>query len=145
MYPFYLELELLKPVSDFFQKKGFKVMHEIRIGFCRADLVAFKDDKTVAVELKLSDWKKAIIQMKNYQLGSDYVYLGVPLSKSYNIIKKAEHILRKEGIGLLVVNEKNSDVKKIIHPKKSKKNMGSIKLDEIKRKRRRNYNKKRYF
>lgn len=145
MYPFYLELELIKPVSDYFKNQGYKLMYEIKIGFCRADIVGFKKNRVVAIELKLRDWKKAIVQLKNYQLGSDYVYLAVPLNKSYNIIKKAEHIIRKEGIGLLVVNEKNSNVKEIVHPKKSKKNMGSIKIAEIKRRHRRNINKRKYI
>ena len=124
MYPFYLELELFKPVCDYFKKKGYKVRREIKIGFHRADLVAFKNDEVLAVELKLRDWKKAIIQTKNYQLGSDYVYIAVPLLKSYNILRKAEHIFKKEGIGLLVVNEKNSNVSVIIKPKQSTKKIG---------------------
>jgi len=133
MYPFYLELELVKPVSDYFIEHGYTIKYEIRIGFCRADLVAFKKDKVVAVELKLSDWKKAIVQTKNYQLGADYVYLAVPLMKSYNIIRKSEHILIKNGIGLLSVNEKNCEVTKIIKAKKSKKKIASIKVEEISR------------
>ena len=129
MYPFYLELELFKPVYDYFKKKGYKVRGEIKIGFCRADLVAFKDKEVIAVELKLRNWKKAIVQVKNYQLGSDYVYIAVPLLKSYNILRKAEFIFKKEGIGLLTVNEKNSRVAKIIEPKLSTKKIGgSIKL-----------------
>jgi len=145
MYPFYLELELIKPVSDYFKKQGYTIKHEIRIGFCRADLVAFKKDKTAAVELKLSDWKKAIAQAKNYQLGADYVYIAFPLLKSYNVLRKAEHILKKEGIGLLIVKEKNCEVKKIIDAKVSKKKICSITIQEFKRNQRRNLNKKRYF
>jgi len=129
MYPFYLELELFKPVSDYFKKKGYKIRNEIKIGFCRADLVAFKDKEVIAVELKMSNWKKAIVQAKNYQFGSDYVYIAVPLLKSYNILKKAEFLLKKEGIGLLIVNEKTSKVSKIINSKISKRKIGcSIKL-----------------
>jgi len=51
MYPFYLELELIKPVSDYFISKGCEVRREVRIGYCRADIVAFKDNITTAVEL----------------------------------------------------------------------------------------------
>jgi hypothetical protein len=128
------ESELFKPVSDYFKNKGYKVRYEIRIGFCRADIVAFKNNKTTAVELKLRDWKKAIIQAKNYQLGSNYVYLGVPLSKAYNILRKAEYYIRKEGIGLLIVNEKTHDVKKYINAKLSKKQIGEVSLDKINKK-----------
>ncbi len=128
---FYQESELIKPVSDYFKNKGYKVRYEIRIGFCRADIVAFKDNKSTAVELKLRDWKKAIIQAKNYQLGSNYVYLAIPLSKVYNVLRKAEHYLKKEGIGLLIVNEKTLDVKKLINAKRSKKQIGEISFETV--------------
>jgi len=117
MYPFYLELELIKPVSDYFKKQDYDVRREIKIGYCRADLVAFKNDEVAAVELKLNDWKKAIVQAKNYQLGADYVYIAFPLFKVYNILRKAEHILKKEGIGLLIVKEVSCEVRKIIDAK----------------------------
>jgi len=132
MYPFYLELELLKPVIDFLKKQGYVVKREIKIGYCIADIVGFKDDTVIAVELKLSNWKKAIIQAKNYQLGSDFVYLAFPLEKSYNILRKAESKLKKEGIGLLVVNEKNCIVSEIIKPRESNRLFGKIMLNEQK-------------
>jgi hypothetical protein len=134
MSQFYQESELIKPISDYFKNKGYNVRYEIRIGFCRADIVAFKNDRTTAVELKLRDWKKAIIQAKNYQLGSNFVYIALPLSKVYNILRKAEHNLRNEGIGLLIVNEKTNDVKKYINAKLSKKQLGEISLDSIDKK-----------
>ena len=131
MSQFCQESELIKPVSDYFKINGYKVRYEIRIGFCRADIVAFKDKKTTAVELKLHDWKKAIIQAKNYQLGSNYVYIALPLSRAYNILRKAEYYLKKEGIGLLIVNEKTFLVKKYINAKHSKKQIGEISLSTI--------------
>jgi hypothetical protein len=137
MYPFYLELELIKPVSDYLKDRGYNVLYEIRIGFCRADLVGFKDDEVVAVELKLRDYKKAIVQAKNYMLGADNVYLAVPLFKSYNILRKAEYHLKKEGIGLLVVNEKTCKVSEIIKPRKTKNKIASITKREIMNNRRR--------
>ena len=133
MYPFYLELELVKPVVDYFKNQGYVVKREVRIGFCRADIVAFKDNKVTAVELKLNDWKKAIVQAKNYQLGTNYVYLAFPLMKSYNVLRKAEVTLEKEGIGLLTVNEETCEVCKIIDAMQSRRTMGTITLEELKR------------
>jgi hypothetical protein len=133
MHPFYLELELIKPVEDFFKAKDYQIFREIKIGYCRADIVAINDKHTIAVELKLSDWKKALVQSKNYQLGADYVYIALPLMKSYNILRKAKENFENEGIGLLVVNEKTSKVKKIISPKKSKRKFCSISVEEIKK------------
>ena len=133
MYPFYLELELVKPVVDYFKKQGYVVKREVRIGFCRADIVAFKNKTVTAVELKLNDWKKAIVQAKNYQLGTNYVYLAFPLMKSYNVLSKAEVMLKKEGIGLLTVNEETCEVCKIIDAMQSRRTMGAITLEELKR------------
>ena len=141
MDPFYREFELIKPVSDYFKNQGYNIRREVRIGYCRADLVAFKNGVSTAIELKLSDRKKAIIQAKNYQLGVDYVYLAFPLWKSYSLLRKSEHILKREGIGLLIVNEKTCDVRKIIGAKPSNKKFTSVKLDEIDR-RRKNRNSK---
>ena len=81
--------------------------------------------------MKLRDWKKAIVQAKNYQLGADYVYIAFPLMKSYNVIRKAEITLKKEGIGFLIVNEKTCKISEIIHPKLSTKKMGKITFKEI--------------
>jgi len=133
MFPFYLELELVKPVVDYFKIQGYVVKREVRIGFCRADIVAFKNKTVTAVELKLNDWKKAIVQAKNYQLGTNYVYLAFPLMKSYNVLRKAEVILKKEGIGLLTVNEETCEVCKIIDAMQSRRTMGTITLEELRR------------
>ena len=145
MHPFFLELELIKPVSDYLKNKGYQVFHEIKIGFCRADLVGFKNDEVVAVELKLSDWKKAIKQAKNYQLGADYVYLAFPLDKSFNVLRKAEYILKKEKIGLFVIKEENCEVRKILKAKKSNRKICSMTISEVKRTYKRKSNKKRYY
>lgn len=119
MDPFYLECELVHPVTTYFKEQGYKVKEEMKIGFYRADLVCRKKDKLVAVELKLRDYKKAIAQAKNYQLGVSYVYVAFPLFKVSNVLRKREYLLRKEGIGLLVVNEQSCEVKEIIEPQQS--------------------------
>jgi hypothetical protein len=131
MYQFCHESDLFKPVSDYFKNQGYNIRGEVKIGFCRADIVAYKKDEVVGVELKISDWKKAIVQAKNYQLGCDYIYLAFPLSKVYNILKKAEHIIKKEGIGLLVISEKDFSVRKIINPEQSNKKMGSLSINNF--------------
>jgi hypothetical protein len=135
MNKFNYEIELIKPVTEYFKKQDCLILNEIRIGFCRADIVAFKPDETViSVELKLTNWKKAIIQAQNYQLGSDFVYVAFPLGKTYNVLRKASHIFEKEGIGLLGVNELTNKVQKIINAKQSNKKFSSISLYEINKK-----------
>lgn len=131
MYPFYREIELLGPVFNHFKKQGYEVSQEVRIGFCRADVVALKNDIVIAIELKLRDWRNAIVQVKNYQLGADYVYIAFPMMKSYSVLRKAEITLKREGIGLLIVNEITCKISEIIHPKLSTKKIGKITFKEI--------------
>ena len=133
MHPFYREVELHKPISDFFGNQGYTIVREVRIGFCRADIVAFKENTVIAVELKLSDWKKAFVQAKNYQLGADYVYLAFPLTKIVTLMKKSEHKFKDEGIGLLSVNEKTCHVSIVITAKPSKRKFASLSLATIQR------------
>lgn len=133
MSPFSYEVELIKPVKQYFIKKGFTVFHEIRIGFCRADIVAINDDTVIAVELKLSDWKKALIQVRNYQLAAGYVYIAVPLKKVDLILKRAAEQLQKEGIGLLSVDERDNSIVFHVDAKRSVKMFGCLKIEELKR------------
>ncbi|MBN2602725.1 MAG: hypothetical protein JXA91_01170 [Candidatus Thermoplasmatota archaeon] len=133
IHSFYREWELTKPVSDYFKKEGYVVKKEVKIGYCRADLVAFRNGITVAIELKLAGWKKAITQARNYQLGADYVYIASPLMKVDIFLRKAKMFMKNEGIGLLAINEKTCNVIRIIEPKKSKKVLGKITLVELER------------
>jgi len=135
MHPFYREIELFKPVSDYFISQGYTIRREVRIGYCRADLIACKQNEVIAVELKLRDRKKAIVQALNYQIGADYVYLAFPLQHSLTVLRKAEHQLKKQGIGLLVVNEKTVEVTELIPAQYSKKKFISLTTQEIDRKR----------
>jgi len=53
--------------------------------------------------------------------------------KSYNVLRKTELMLKREGIGLLTVNEETCEVCKIIDAMQSRRTMGTITLEELKR------------
>jgi len=132
MGSFTMEYELFKPVVTYFEQRHCLVASEVRIGFCRADLVAFHPDHIVsAVELKLADWKKAIVQARNYQLGADYVYLAFPEKKCSLVLKRAENTLRKQGIGLLAVDEQTQSIDVLISSRISSNKFGTITTDEV--------------
>ncbi len=69
-----------------------------------------------SIEFKLNNWRKAIEQIEDYMLISDYTYLCMPERK---ISKKLESILIEKGIGLLLYNQKEDYIKKEILPKMS--------------------------
>ena len=145
MDPFYREFELLKPVSDYFTTRGYTVVQEVNIGYCRADLVAFKNAAVTAIELKLHDRKKAVVQAKNYQLGADYVYLAFPLFNSYSLLRKSESVLIKEGIGLLVVDECTCEVRKIIEAAPSARKFTTMTLAEVQKQRMKRQSMMRFY
>jgi hypothetical protein len=70
----------------------------------RIDLYAFsrKANATVAIELKLNDWRRALIQTMLYQLCADLVYIAMP-ERSARRVDKSE--LESIGIGLIAVRD----------------------------------------
>jgi hypothetical protein len=99
------EKQLLKPVAKFAQEQGFSLQeHELPFYEYRIDLYGFSahHNSTVAFELKLTDWRRALEQALLYQLCSDYVYIAMP-ERSAGKVDVAE--LRSQGIGLISVLE----------------------------------------
>lgn len=102
---FYKESQLLKPVARFAQQQGFCLQeHEVPFYEYRIDLYGFcaHNDATVAIELKLTDWRRALEQALLYQLCSDYVYIAMP---ERSAVKVDTEELRRQGIGLISVLE----------------------------------------
>ncbi|MBU0498106.1 MAG: hypothetical protein KKC68_00200 [Candidatus Thermoplasmatota archaeon] len=126
--PYYYELELIHPMEQYLTIKGYIVQHEVKIGFCRADLVGFKKNEVLAVELKLKEWNKALIQARNYQLGADYVYIGIPLLRAGSLLRKKQTILESEGIGVYTINEKSGAVHQLLPAQPSSKKFGTLEL-----------------
>ena len=99
------ESQLLKPVARFAQQQGF-CLQERELPFYEYRIVLYgfsaRSDSTIAVELKLTDWRRALEQALLYQLCSDYVYIAMP-ERSAGKVDKAE--LQSQGIGLISVLE----------------------------------------
>jgi len=131
MHPFYLEAELIHPVKTYFQHQGYRVYEEQRLGFRIADIVGIKKNTVIAVELKLRDYKTALAQAKTYQLAADYVFLAFPLMQCPRVLRKCEHILHKEGIGLLGVHEETCEIRELIKAMVSQRKMTSLTQKEL--------------
>ena len=96
------EDELLDPVSRYLERQSYCVQPEVPFFDRRMDLAGYSgpEDPTVAVELKLNNWGRAVEQACVYQLCSDLVYIAMPEYSSSNVDL---HELRVHGIGLLSV------------------------------------------
>jgi hypothetical protein len=104
-----LERELLKPVSEFLRDRGCEFLMPELMFFDRGiDLYGICGGRirtSYAVELKLTDWKKALRQAAIYQLCSDFCYVALP-SRTINIVDPEP--FKESGVGLLSVREDDS-------------------------------------
>lgn len=114
-----LERELIEPIKRYLREQGcHTVVSELRFFDRGIDLYAIKEGRprlTYAVELKLTDWQRAIQQAAVYQLCSDLSYIAMPL-KSILLLDIAP--FRQCGVGILSVREDGS-VGKLLEAQRS--------------------------
>ncbi|MBI5870078.1 MAG: hypothetical protein HZB44_03850 [Actinobacteria bacterium] len=61
------------------------------------DIAFLLNDAVITVEFKLNNWRQAVIQARDHQLGADYSYICMP---KRNISVELENLLLENGIGL---------------------------------------------
>jgi len=99
------ESALFDPVASYTRRKGFRRQQaEVQFYEYRIDLYGYSRgrNETVAIELKLRDWKRAVEQALLYQLCADRVFIALPTRASSRV--DAE-LLRQHGIGLIAISD----------------------------------------
>ena len=98
------ESALVSPVLTYMRRLGYRFQAE-ELGFYdyRIDIYAYSRSKnaTVAIELKLHKWRRAVHQALIYQLCSDFVFIAMPVSAIRSI---DQTLLEEHGIGLLAID-----------------------------------------
>lgn len=109
------ERVILQKVGKHLEKKGWKISHEVKLRGRIVDIVATKDNKITAIEVKggSGDIQRGIEQALNQKNASNFSYLAIPKDRSTKVILNSCHSL---GIGLLLVND---GVEEVIKPVKS--------------------------
>lgn len=108
------EYKLSNPVSDYFTAIGFEVYSEVCIPTSArcTDLIALKNEKVTAIELKTSLTKQVIKQAHSINIYVDCVYVAV----GTNPRQKNIDLCKRWGIGVIKVrNGKPSIVHKAEH------------------------------
>ena len=98
-----LESSLYQPVAAYAHNRGFRRQRsEVQFYEYRIDFYGFsrRQNLTVAIELKLTKWRRAFEQALIYQLCSDLVYIAVPFKTSLRVDPV---LLQAHGIGLVAV------------------------------------------
>ncbi|PKK94747.1 MAG: hypothetical protein CVV60_04880 [Tenericutes bacterium HGW-Tenericutes-5] len=104
-----LETDLYQPVKSFFENQGYTVKAEIN----DIDILAIKEDITIAIELKVKISLKLIYQVIERQKLVDNVFLAIPKNsyKSHRSSVKHFHLLLKRlNLGLLVIDENRVEI-----------------------------------
>ncbi len=99
------ESSLLEPIANYIRRKGFRLQaSELPFYERSVDVYGFSKtkNKTIAIELKLHKWKKAIEQAILYQLCADEAYIAMP--KKF-VGRVNLDLLTKYGVGLISVSE----------------------------------------
>ena len=103
MVSFELESALADPIAAYVRRKSFRLQtRELQFYEYRIDLFAFSRilGLTIAIEMKLLRWKRAVEQALLYQLCADRVCIALPME---NIARVDSDVLARHGIGLLAV------------------------------------------
>jgi len=116
------ECDLGPPVRRFLNRQGYdRVIRELPFFDRSIDVygVAWADGaktvegaKTIAVELKLSKWQKALHQAALYQLCSDYSYVAMPKKVAQALVARED--FKAAGIGILSVDTVSKGVEVVL-------------------------------
>ncbi|MBI3709604.1 MAG: hypothetical protein HY246_18290 [Proteobacteria bacterium] len=106
------ETSLYAPVKAFLEEQGYVVKGEIG----RCDVLAVRgDEKPVIVELKIRLTLELLLQGVERLALSDAVYLAVPAPRGASPLfdRRFRKLLRRVGLGLLVVHESRAGTAKV--------------------------------
>lgn len=112
-----LEIDLFKPVSDYFIKEGYTVRSEVK----DCDITAIKNEELVIIELKRHLSVDLLAQAVKRQKTADLVYVAVPKPKKLFANSKWQdtcHLIRRLELGLILVSLKGKKglIEIPIHP-----------------------------
>ncbi len=118
MTKFRLESELIDPVSVYLRRRGFGAIgNEVPFYDYRIDLYGYsaKSSLSLALELKLTNWRKAFQQTLIYQLTADWVFAAFPV---YTLNEKIIDTFRDIGVGLIAVDVRGT-CRQVLRPQLS--------------------------
>lgn len=104
------ETDLLAPISRYARSQGYtRQQPELQFYEYRIDLYALSrhTGQTVAVELKLHKWRRALQQALLYQLCADFVYIAMP---ARNLSRVDRDLISANGIGLIGVSDRGCEL-----------------------------------
>ena len=98
------EKDLVDLLDESFRMHGFVTAKEVRMLSKFIDLVAYNpaDNGLVAIEAKLSRWRRAFQQAMTYRICANDVYIAIPAGISHRVDIE---LLKMYGIGLIIASD----------------------------------------
>lgn len=116
------ETDLFFPVKEWLEERGYEVFSEVQSRYTggRADIVAVNGPSVSVVEMKTSLSLDVIAQAYRWKPYANYIYVAVPRSRHRKLHGYASLFLKRDGIGLLEVDDKqwtrvNDIIRAIFH------------------------------
>lgn len=124
------EIDLLAPLAKYYMDKGYRAFAEVKFSSRWIDvyLVNEETNESIAIELKLANWKKAYKQAKVYPLVADFVFVGMPKEFIHRALDKKDWF-HETGIGLLSIGE---EIEVVLPTKKSNILLSKVKKEIVK-------------
>ena len=99
------ESDLVDLLEVSLNNRAFVTAREIKMLSKYIDIIAYNpvDDEVIAIEAKLSKWRRAVQQAMTYRLCADRVYIAISNDFSHRV---DNDLLKKCGLGLIVCDEK---------------------------------------
>lgn len=109
-----MEKDLFKPIKEYFEEMGYVCDGEVG----DIDLYMEKGEESVAVELKVTLDFKAVQQAALRQKITDHVFIGIfkPKDMNSHSFRDKLYLLKRLGIGLLVVSKRSKSVELVNKP-----------------------------
>ncbi len=111
------EVDLYKPVKEYFTHQGYDVYGEVN----ECDIAAVKNQELVLIELKLTLNIDLLVQAAKRQRLTNHVYVAIPKPKISFRSKKWRdscHLVRRLELGLIIVSflEDDAQAEIVFHP-----------------------------
>lgn len=116
------EHEMVNKAVSYLKNKGYDVATEVPFLQRSIDVVYKKEEKFVAIEFKLNNWRRALIQARTHNYGADEVYICIPEPKRGDISELLKEELNKTNIGLILFDLCDNKVDLKIEKESSTKN-----------------------
>ncbi len=95
------ELQLVFSVGEFLKSQGYKIRFEISNMGQSIDLVGIKNRWITAVEAKLNNWRRALVQCRAHESVADYIVIALAQK---SVSSELDEELKANGWGLLLYN-----------------------------------------